>query len=129
MIQTLDRHAPKLLAVLRVVAGLLYLQHGLQKLVNFPPQTFDIAEEMGATLMRVAGTIETVGGLLIIVGFLTRPVAFVLSGMMAVAYFTAHVPISIYPANNYGEGAIFFCFVFLYLVFAGPGAWSLDARR
>jgi putative oxidoreductase len=128
MTDVLTPHAPKLLALLRVVAGLLFLQHGLQKLVNFPPLTFDMHASMGRTFY-VAGLLEVVGGPLIMLGLFTRPTAFLLSGMMAVAYFTAHVKFSIYPANNQGEGAIMFCFFFLYLVFAGPGAWALDSRR
>jgi putative oxidoreductase len=128
MTSSLDQYAPRALAILRIVTGLLFLQHGLQKLANFPPQTFDMAAEMGA-LVYIAGIMEVVGGALIIVGLFTRPVAFLLSGMMAVAYFMAHMPMSFFPANNMGEAAIFFCFVFLYLVFAGPGAWSLDDGR
>jgi putative oxidoreductase len=76
-----------------------------------------------------AGVLETFGGLLLLLGLFTRPVAFVLSGMMAVAYFMAHAPQGFYPAVNGGDAAILFCFVFLYLVTAGPGPWSLDARR
>jgi putative oxidoreductase len=128
MSETLTRHAPKALAALRIVTALLFIQHGTQKLFNFPVQTFDMAAEMGA-VFYVAGTMEVVGGLLILVGFLTRPVAFVLSGMMAVAYFLAHLPMNFFPILNFGEAEIFFCFVFLYLVFAGPGAWSVDAAR
>lgn len=128
MSETLTRHAPKVLALLRIVAALLFIQHGTQKLFEFPAQTFDMAAEMGA-LLWVTGTMEVVGGALLLVGLFTRPVAFVLSGMMAVAYFMAHLPLGFFPVNNFGEAAIFFCFVFLYLVFAGPGAWSLDGAR
>lgn len=128
MSETLTRHAPKVLALLRIVAALLFIQHGTQKLFEFPAQTFDMAAEMGA-LLWVTGTMEVVGGALLLVGLFTRPVAFVLSGMMAVAYFMAHLPRGFFPVNNFGEAAIFFCFVFLYLVFAGPGAWSLDGAR
>jgi putative oxidoreductase len=79
--------------------------------------------------MLVAGILEVFGGLLILIGFLTRPVAFVLSGFMAVAYFMAHAPQSVFPMLNMGDAAILFCFVFLYLLFAGPGAWSVDRVR
>ena len=124
-----DRYAhyqPQALAVLRIMTALLFIAHGTQKLFGFPPS--DMAG--GASgLMLVAGILEVVGGLMILVGVLTRPVAFVLSGMMAVAYFMAHAPQSFYPVNNGGDAAILFCFVFLYLVFAGPGAWSVDGSR
>lgn len=128
MTDTLSRHAPKALALLRIVSALLFLAHGSQKLFNYPPQTFDMAAEMGA-LLWVAGVLEVAGGLLLLVGAFTRPVAFILSGQMAVAYFMAHLPLSFFPTNNYGDGAVLFCFVFLYLVFAGPGAFSVDSAR
>jgi putative oxidoreductase len=79
--------------------------------------------------MLIAGILELVGGVLLLIGFLTRPTAFVLCGMMAVAYWVYHAPSNPYPANNNGSAAILFCFIFLYLVFAGPGAWALDNRR
>jgi putative oxidoreductase len=87
-----------------------------------------VPEGMGA-LMLIAGLLELVGGLLVLVGFLTRPVAFVLSGQMAVAYFFGHAPQGFFPVSNFGDAAILFCFIFLYLVFAGPGAWSVDNAR
>jgi putative oxidoreductase len=125
MFDSLSTRAPQALAVLRIVTALLFIAHGTQKLFGFP------ATEMtfGGGLMTVAGLLEAVGGLLILVGFLTRPVAFVLCGMMAVAYWMAHAPNSFYPINNGGDAAVLFCFVFGYLVFAGPGAWSVDASR
>ena len=128
MITTLESHAPKALGVLRIVTALLFLNHGTQKLIGLPAMPEGMAAEMGG-LLYVAAFLELVGGALILVGFLTRPVAFVLSGFMAAAYFLAHAPMGFFPLANYGEPAIFFCFVFLYLVFAGPGAWSVDGAR
>ena len=128
MSAVLARHAPQALAVLRLVTAILFIEHGSQKLFGFPAASFDMAAEMGR-LFYAAGLLEVVGGLLILAGFLTRPVAFVLSGEMAVAYFIAHAPLSPFPVNNYGDGAILFSFVFLYLTFAGPGAWSVDGAR
>lgn len=126
MFTGLSQYSPQALAVLRIVTALLFIEHGTQKLLDFPPSAMPAAEGGMATLMLVAGILETFGGLLILIGLLTRPVAFVLSGMMAVAYFMAHAPQGFYPVNNMGDAAILFCFVFLYLVFAGPGAWAID---
>lgn len=123
---TLTRYAPHALAVLRIITSLLFIAHGTQKLFNFP------AAEWGGNaqgLMLVAGLLEAIGGLAVLVGFFTRPVAFVLSGLMAVAYFMAHAPSNFFPTNNGGDAAVLFCFVFLYLVFSGPGAWSVDGAR
>ncbi len=124
---SLSRYAPHTLGVLRIVTALLFIAHGTQKLFNFP------ASEMFANgasgLMLVAGILETFGGLAVLVGVFTRPVAFVLAGMMAVAYFMVHAPQNFFPANNGGDAAILFCFVFLYLVFAGGGSLSIDAAR
>ena len=123
----LSRYQPQALSVLRIVTALLFIAHGTQKLFGFP------AAEWGPTnlmsLMGVAGILEVFGGLAILVGFMTRPVAFVLSGMMAVAYWMAHAPANPFPVNNGGDAAILFCFAFLYFVFAGPGAWSVDTMR
>ena len=126
MFTGLSQYSPQALAVLRIVTALLFIEHGTQKLFDFPPSAMPAPEGGMATLMLVAGILETFGGLLILIGLLTRPVAFVLSGMMAVAYFMAHAPQGFYPVNNMGDAAILFCFVFLYLVFAGPGAWAID---
>ena len=119
--------APRMLSVLRIMAALLFIAHGTQKVLGFP------ASERGTpplfSLMGFAGVLETFGGLLLLFGLFTRPVAFVLAGMMAVAYFMAHAPQGFYPAANGGDAAILFCFVFLYLFTAGAGTWSLDARR
>lgn len=122
-------YAPHALGLLRIVTGLLFLEHGTQKLLNLPPRTMPAPELL--SLLGVQGLIEIVGGVLIILGLFTRPVAFLLSGNMAVAYFMAHQPKNLFPAVNGGDAAILFCFVFLYLAAAGPGAFSLDrsARR
>ena len=117
--------APQLLSILRIVAGLLFLEHGTQKLFGFPPRTID--EPM--LFLVGQGGLELVGGALILLGLFTRPVAFVLAGNMAFAYFIGHFPRSFFPAVNGGDAAILFCFIFLYLAAAGGGVWSLDARR
>lgn len=122
----LGAYAPRLLSVLRIMTGLLFLQHGLVKLFGFPTGTPPVPL-MG--LSGLAGILELVGGVLIIIGLCTRPVAFILSGQMAVAYFMAHAPGGFYPIMNHGELAIMYCFVFLYLAAAGPGPWSVDAQR
>jgi putative oxidoreductase len=119
--------APRLLGVLRIVAALLFIEHGTQKLFGFPPSERPMPEMF--TLLWVAGVLETFGGLLLLIGLFTRPVAFILSGQMAVAYWMAHAPGSIYPAANGGDAAILFCFLFLYIAASGPGAFSLDAAR
>ena len=116
--------APRMLAILRIVAALLFLEHGTQKLFGFPPSDYPTAALL--SLMGVAGILELVGGVLLVLGLFTRPAAFVLAGMMAVAYWMAHAPQSFFPILNNGDAAILFCFVFLYLFVAGPGAWSLD---
>lgn len=117
---------PRMLSVLRIMAALIFLSHGSQKLFGFPTAEFTPA---AFTLPWIAGVLELLGGALLALGLFTRPVAFVLSGMMAVAYFIAHAPQSFFPALNGGDAAILYSFVFLYLVFAGPGPWSIDALR
>lgn len=119
--------APRLLSVLRIVTGFLFLWHGSQKLFGFPPSDHGPAELM--SLMGLAGVLEFGGGLLFLLGLFTRPVAFLLSGTMAVAYFMAHAPQGALPIQNGGEPAVLYCFVFLYYVAAGAGPWSLDALR
>ena len=119
--------APRLLSVLRIVAGLLFLEHGTQKFFAFPVRV--TAAPHLVSLLGLQGCLEVVGGVLIILGLFTRPVAFVLAGNMAVAYFMAHFPKSFFPALNGGDAAILFCFIFLYLSAAGAGPWSLDAGR
>jgi putative oxidoreductase len=127
MFDRLSAYQPQALAALRIVTALLFIEHGTQKFFNFPPAAQPFGSMM--ILMGVAGALELIGGLLILVGLFTRPVAFVLCGFMAVAYFMAHAPQSFYPVNNGGDAAILYCFVFLYLTAAGPGAFALDNRR
>jgi putative oxidoreductase len=120
--------SPRMLSILRIVTALLFMQHGGQKLFGFP------AAQQGATpplmsLMGLAGILEFFGGLLLLIGLFTRPVAFILSGMMAVAYFMVHAPQGFWPVINKGELAVLYCFVFLYLAAAGGGAWSADQLR
>jgi putative oxidoreductase len=117
--------APRLLSILRIVAALIFMEHGTQKLLGFP-----VAEEPGPALFSlsgIAGILELIGGALLVLGLFTRPVAFILSGEMAVAYWLAHAPRDFFPVNNGGDAAILYCFVFLYLFAAGGGPWSLDA--
>ena len=115
---------PRILSVLRIMTGLLFLEHGTGKLLGFPSS--DHAASSLFSLIGFQGVLELAGGLLILLGLFTRPVAFVLAGDMAVAYFMAHAPRSFYPTVNDGQLAILFCFVFLYLAFAGGGEWSVD---
>lgn len=120
--------APRLLSVMRVVAALLFLQHATAKLFGIPHVAmFDGLRLL--SLIGVAGIIELVGGLLLLLGLFSRPAAFVLSGEMAFAYFIAHAPRGVFPILNGGELAALYCFVFLFIAAAGPGVWSLDARR
>jgi putative oxidoreductase len=121
---------PRAQALLRIVTGYLYLQHGSSKLLGFPHVAmFDHVSI--ASLIGVAGLLELVGGALLLVGLFVRPVAFVLSGEMAVAYFMAHASKGnvLIPMLNQGEGAVLYCFIFLFLAAAGAGAWSVDALR
>ena len=114
--------APVLLSVLRIMTGLLFLEHGTGKIVGFP--TINMHEQWA--MLYFTGLMELIGGALFTIGFLTRPVAFVLSGYMAFAYFLAHAPRGFFPALNMGELAVLYCFVFLYLAAAGPGPWAID---
>jgi len=124
----LQRWSPHMLSVLRIVTALVFLQHPFAKFFKLPHVAmFDNLQLLSLT--GVAGMIELVGGILLIIGLFTRPVAFILSGEMAVAYFMAHAPGGFFPLTNGGEPAVLFCFVFLYFVFAGPGPWSVDAVR
>jgi putative oxidoreductase len=119
--------APRMLAVLRIMTALLFMEHGTQKLLGFPPGESPAPPLF--SLSGFAGVLELVGGILILLGLFTRPVAFVLAGQMAVAYFMAHATQGFFPVNNGGDAAILYCFIFLYLMVAGPGAWSVDAVR
>lgn len=116
------------LSLLRIVAGLMFIEHGTQKLFGFPaapphglPHAF--------SLLWFAGLLEAAGGLLVALGLFARPVAFILSGEMAVAYWTAHAPRSFFPVLSGGDAAVLYCFIFLLVAAAGPGIWSLDAAR
>lgn len=121
---------PRVLGLLRIIVGFLYLQHGTAKLLHVPHVALFDQLPVGS-LIGFAGMLEIVGGLLILIGLFTRPVAFILSGEMAVAYFMEHAPQGhfLMPALNQGEEAVLYCFIFLFLAVAGAGAWSLDARR
>ncbi|MDK1387920.1 hypothetical protein ILFOPFJJ_06498 [Ensifer psoraleae] len=125
--QFLDRYSPYALAALRIVTALIFMEHGTQKIFGFPTPP-----EQGLpalfSLSGISGLMELVGGLFILVGLLTRPVAFLLAGEMAVAYWMVHAPQSFFPVLNEGDASILYCFVFLLLVFTGPGAWSIDGR-
>lgn len=116
--------SPQLLSVLRIVSGLLILQSGMSKWLNFPVGQFNNASIQ--TMSGVAGIFELVGGALLIIGLFTRPVAFILSGLYAVAYFYAHSPRGFYPLLNAGGYAVLLSFVFLYIAAAGGGPWSVD---
>jgi putative oxidoreductase len=117
----LGRARPYVLSIVRIMVALLFMEHGLQKFFAFPSAGPDMT-----ALLYVQGVIEIVGGILILIGLFTRPVAFILCGDMAAAYFMAHAPRSFFPAANFGDSAVLYCFIFLYMVFAGPGPWSLD---
>ena len=119
--------APHALSLLRIVAALIFLLHGTQKLFGVPPMAGGGGLPAMWSLFWFAAVIELVAGGLMLVGLFTRPAAFVASGTMAFAYFIAHAPRNLYPTLNGGDAAILYCFVFLYLVAAGPGPWSLDA--
>ena len=129
MFSKLSRYEPYARAVLRIMSGLLFLEHGTQKFLSFPAGDMAGGGLGLANLGAYAGVVELIAGFLITIGFLTRPAAFVASGTMAVAYFYAHAPKDFFPVNNMGDAAVLYCFVFLYFVFAGPGAWSVDRRR
>ena len=116
---------PRALSVLRIIAGFLFIQHGAQKLFGFmaPPQW---SSPPILSMVGIAGALEFFGGLLLIIGLLTRPVAFILSGLMAVAYFMVHAPQGFWTLQNKGELAALYSFLFLFLAVAGGGAWSID---
>ena len=118
-----SKYMPELLSIVRLLVGLLFLEHGTSKLFDFPHGP--VQPTMGS-LIWVQGVIEVVGGALFAVGFLTRPVAFILAGDMAVAYFIAHASKGFFPMLNGGDGAILYCFIFLIYFMAGPGRWAAD---
>ena len=120
--------APRVLTLLRIVTALLFLEHATMKFLQFPAPIPGVTYPLPA-IMLVAGAVELLAGALITVGLFTRLAAFVASGEMAAAYFMAHAPQGFWPTLNMGEPAILFCFIFLYLAFAGGGAWSLDNTR
>ncbi|WP_428032339.1 DoxX family protein [Ancylobacter sp.] len=127
MIGTLTRYTPYVLSLLRIASALLLLQHGTTKVLGFPA-----TQMSGVSLTSppgIAGIIELVGGALLLIGLFSRPTAFILSGMTAVAYFMVHAPQNFFPLVNGGELAALYCFVFFFLTFAGPGPLSVDAMR
>ena len=123
-------HSPwpqRMLSVLRIVAALVFITFGTMKLFNHPPLPTGMPPIPLMSKLGLAGTLELIGGSLMLIGLFTRPVAFILCGEMAVAYFQGHFPNSFWPTTNMGTPAILYCFIYLYLVFAGAGAWSVDA--
>jgi putative oxidoreductase len=125
---TLERFAPYALAALRIVAALIFMEHGTQKLFGLPaPPAKGLPPAL--SLLWIGGILELAGGFLVLIGLYTRPVAFLLAGEMAMAYWMFHAPQSLYPVLNGGDAAILYCFVFLLFVFTGPGALSVDGRR
>jgi putative oxidoreductase len=120
---------PRMLSILRIMVGVLYMEHGLAKILDFPHQPNHALYAVLTLVPGLQGLLELVGGLLLALGWFTRTVAFILAGNMAVAYFMAHAPRGFFPLLNGGELAIVYCFVFLYLCVAGGGEWSLDRLR
>ncbi|HLW74007.1 MAG TPA: DoxX family protein [Gammaproteobacteria bacterium] len=120
----LDKWSPQLLSLLRIVIGFLFFWHGCDKILHYPGM---MGDKPLPTLIEVAGLLELIGGALMFLGLFTKPVAFILSGEMAFAYFMAHAPGGLLPYVNHGEPAVFYCFVFLYFAAAGGGPVSLDA--
>ena len=123
-----SRWQPQALALLRIFAALLFMEHGLAKLLHFPVPQPGVPSPL-PSLLLAAAIIEVVGGTLVTLGLFTRLAAFVMSGEIAIGYFMAHAPKSFWPIVNQGEAAILYCFIFLYIAAAGPGAWSLDGAR
>jgi putative oxidoreductase len=126
MTETMAAWAPRALSVLRIITGLMIIEHGMAKLLGWPVVAA-FAQLKLFSLLGLAGTLELVGGGLLILGLFTQPVAFILSGEMAVAYFMVHAPRSFFPLVNGGSLAIIYCFACLYLSTAGAGPWSIDA--
>jgi putative oxidoreductase len=121
--------APELLSVLRIVAAFMFLQEGTMKLFSWPMAMPDGATASLASQVGIGGILELVGGFLLLIGLFTRPVAFILSGEMAVAYFQFHFPQSFWPLVNNGQPAVLYCFIWLYISASGAGPWSVDAMR
>jgi putative oxidoreductase len=117
----------RMLSIFRIVAAAVFISFGTMKLFGYPPSPVPLPPFSLTSKLGIAGVLETFGGLAILLGLCTRPVAFVLAGEMAVAYFTQHFPLSFFPTINNGTPAIMYCLFFLYLTFAGAGEWSLDA--
>lgn len=128
MFDGLSRYTPYALAALRISSGLIFLLHGTQKLFAFPGPPAGGNLPPMFSMMWIGAVIELVGGLMIVAGFYTRVAAFICSGQMAVAYWMFHAPRNLYPTLNNGDAAILYCFVFLLLVFTGPGAWSANKK-
>jgi putative oxidoreductase len=126
MNETMAAWAPRALSVLRIITGLMIIEHGMSKLIGFPVLPAD-ANVQPLSLLGAAGFIELIGGALLILGLLTRPAAFILAGEMAFGYFMVHAPKGFYPLVNGGTLAIMYCFACLYLSTAGAGPWSVDA--
>jgi putative oxidoreductase len=123
MFRWLKRFSPQLLSLMRIAAGLTFVEHGTQKLLSFPVPKPGLA----LPLLLFTGILETVGGVLVTFGLMTRLFAFLLSGELAVGYWWLHAPHSLFPMANGGEAMVLYCFMFLYIAAAGPGPWSLDA--
>lgn len=119
-----ERYAPYVLSLLRIVAALLFFEHGASRLFGWPSP---LPAPAWFSMYWFAGAIELVGGALLVAGLFTRPAAFIMSGEMAFAYFISHAPTGFFPILNRGDAAILYCFVFLYITFAGAGPWSIDA--
>ena len=124
----LEKYQPQLRAILRIVVALLFMEHGLAKLIHFPVPQPGVPTPL-PPLLVAAAVVEVAGGALITLGLFTRLAAFICAGEMAIGYFMAHFPKSFWPIVNMGEAAILYCFVFLYLAAAGAGAWSIDGAR
>ena len=125
-IKFLSNRSDEILGVTRIIAAFMFIQHGTRKLLDFPIERFN--EVPVFSLITAAGVLELVGGTLLLFGLFTRPVAFVLSGEMAFAYFIRHAPIGFWTIENGGDAAVLYCFLFLYIAAVGGGRWSLDRR-